>query len=187
MFSEGITAVCRRQTPFLRQTDLRTLGTLKTDKLLTDSWAKRLVVTYHSAEGEGLSLPDVYVVSVEKEIKKFPRITLIHMYGLLRACFRPRCFEPQIHLSAALLSREKLSCSRAPSMVRPSRAPRLFFFLRRLFYSRFRPLISKRLLFEKSSSYPFCVVVFRSSGCKYTKGLNENLCGSEMTCVRVTD
>ncbi len=95
-------------------TALRSLGTPKTDKRLTDSWSKRLVVTYLSVEGEDLSPPDVYLVSEENEMKKFPRI--IHMYGLLRACFRPRRFEPQIHLSAARLSPEKLGCSRAPSM-----------------------------------------------------------------------
>lgn len=38
------------------------------------------------------------------------------MYGVLRACFRPRRVEQQIQLSAARLSREKPDCSRAPSM-----------------------------------------------------------------------
>ncbi len=95
-------------------TALRSLGTPKTDNRLIDSWSKRLVVTYLSAEGESLSSLDVYFVSEENAIKKFPRI--IHMYGSLRACFFPRRFEPQIHLSAARLSRSKLGCSRAPSM-----------------------------------------------------------------------
>lgn len=168
-------AVKPQKRPVTSPTAQRSLGTIKTDKRLTDSLPKRLVVTYLSVEGEGLSLPDVYVVSEEKEIKKFPRI--IHMYGLQRACFRPRRFEPQIHLSAARLSRENQTALALSRWVRPSRAPRLFFFLFCLFYSRFRPLISKRLWFEKSSSCPFCVVVFRSGGCKYTKRLNENLRG----------
>lgn len=107
-------AVKPQKSPVPSPTAQRSLGTIKTDKRLTDSLPKRLVVTYLSVEGEGLSLPDVYVVSEEKEIKKFPRI--IHMYGLQRACFRPRRFEPQIHLSAARLSRENLGCSRALSM-----------------------------------------------------------------------
>lgn len=93
---------------------LRSLGTPKTDKRLIDSWSKRLAVTYLSAEGESLSSLDLYLVSEENKIKKCPRI--IHMYGLLRACFCPRRLEPQIHFSAARLSRSKLGCSRAPSM-----------------------------------------------------------------------
>ncbi len=66
-------------------TALRSFGTPKTDKRLIDSWSKRLVVTYLSAEGVSLSSLDVYLVSDENEIKKCPRI--IHMHGLLRASF----------------------------------------------------------------------------------------------------
>ncbi|KAL1269606.1 hypothetical protein QQF64_031895 [Cirrhinus molitorella] len=68
------------------------------------------------------------------------------MYGLLRPCFRLRRFEPQIHLSAARLSREKPGCSRAPSMGSAfSRSSSVFLSPLSLCYSRFRPFISKRL------------------------------------------